>query len=372
MTAIASTDLIAELDTVWNAAPPDRRTRILRQVAGLFLEDAHRLSEQQVGVFDEVFVRLMGSIEPQTLTTLSRSLADLDLVPQELARRLANHDDSDVAAPILRKCVCLPEAELIDIAWMRAEEHLCAIAGRTHVSRELTDVLLLRGDSSVLHALAGNPGAEITNSGFAMLVDAAERDDGVASALVSRDDLPPGVLADLIARATPRQQAQILKSVSPDVQDRIRPVIAARAAGAAAKPPATIDYTEARATVLALNNAGQLNDSSVNRFAIRQEHRNVVAALAQLATVPVETIAPLMEAADITGLAIACRASRLNWNTTAAIVTNRINSQAVALQELEAVRKMFEMMPLSTAQRTIRFGSISDLIAKPLSAARAS
>ena len=361
MTAIASTDLIAELDHALKAAPPDRRTQILRQVAGLFFEDAHRLNEQHVGVFDDVFVRLMGSVELCTLTTLSRSFADVRLVPQELARRLANHDDADVAAPILRKCTCIPDAELIDIAWMRAEEHLCAIAGRTRLSQELTDVLLMRGDSSVLHVLSGNPGAEFTGAGFAMLVDAAERDDEVAGALVSRGDLPPGVLAELIARSTPRQRALLLKTARPDAQPTIRAAIDASAACASSKPPATIDYAEAQATVMALNKAGQLNDSSINRFAIRQEHRNVVAALAQLAGVPVETIAPLMQTADITGLVIACRASRLNWNTTAAIVNNRKAGMAVAPADLQTVRVMFETLSLSTAQRTIRFGSVNEL-----------
>jgi uncharacterized protein (DUF2336 family) len=109
MTVIASPDLIARLDHVLKAGSPDLRTRMLQEVAGLFLEDAHRLSEHHVQMFDGILVRLTESIELRTRTTLSRSLADLRLVPRELARRLANHDDADVAAPILRKRDCIPE-----------------------------------------------------------------------------------------------------------------------------------------------------------------------------------------------------------------------------------------------------------------------
>jgi hypothetical protein len=119
---------------------------------------------------------------------------------------------------------------------------------------------------------------------------------------------------------------------------------------------------------MALNNSGQLNDSSVNRFAIRREVHNVVAALAQLATVPIETIAPLMQAADINGLVVACRASRLNWNTTATIVGYRKAGSKVPPDQLEQARKMFEALPLSNAQRMIRFGSLNELAAKPLQA----
>ncbi|WP_146984256.1 DUF2336 domain-containing protein [Bradyrhizobium macuxiense] len=248
MTVIASPDLIAKLDHVLKAGSPDLRTRMLQEVAGLFLEDAHRLSEHHVEVFDDILIRLSESVELRTLTTLSRSLADLHLVPRELARRLANHDDADVAAPMLRACECIPETDLIDIAWMRAEGHLSAIAGRKAVSQELTDILLMRGDSSVLRVLAGNPGADMTSAGLAMMVDAAERDEVIAGALVSRKDLSHRVLADLVMRSAPRQQARLLKIAGPDIQDVIR---AASAARASANPPATIDHAEARATVAA-------------------------------------------------------------------------------------------------------------------------
>ncbi|MHC2462896.1 DUF2336 domain-containing protein [Bradyrhizobium embrapense] len=233
MTAIASPDLIAKLDHVLRAGSPDLRTRMLQEVAGLFLDDAHRLSEHQVSLFDDILICLTESVELRTLTTLSRSLADLHLVPRELARRLANHDDADVAAPILRKCACIPDVDLIDIAWMRAEGHLCAIAGRKAVNQELTDILLMRGDGNVLRALARNPGADITSAGLAMMVDAAERDAEIAAALVSREDLPHHVLADLIKRSTPPQQARLLKRARPEFQDAIR---AAIDAGLAAKP----------------------------------------------------------------------------------------------------------------------------------------
>jgi uncharacterized protein (DUF2336 family) len=371
MTAIASIDLIAELDHVLKAGPSDRRVRMLRQVAGLFLEDAHRLNEHHIGVFDDVLVRLMEGVELRTLTTLSRAFADSRLVPRELARRLANHDDADVAAPILHNCDCIPDADLIDIAWVRAEEHLCAIAARKNLTDELTDVLLMRGDSSVLRKLASNPGTKFTSAGFAMLIDSAERDEDIACSLVARNDLPPGALGDLVARCSARLQAKLLKVAPPSSQDAIRTAIdASAAARVRAKPPVAIDYTEAKAAVMALNNSGQLNDSSVNRFAVRGEHHNVVAALAQLATVPTETIEPLMESTEIQGLMIACRASRLNWNTTAAIINNRKAAQRIAQQELELARERFEAMPLSNAQRTVRFGAFSDLTAAPSAAPR--
>ncbi|QPF87758.1 DUF2336 domain-containing protein [Bradyrhizobium genosp. L] len=337
-------------------------------MAGLFLEDAHRLNEHHIGVFDDVLVRLMDDVELRTLTMLSRSLADARSVPRELARRLAHHEDADVAGPILSKCAGIDDRDLADLAWTRAEAHLGAIANRTAISPEVTDILLMRGDSNVLRTLAGNPGAKFSRAGIEMLMDNAERDEDIACALVLRGDLPSGALGAFVARCTPRLQNRLLRIAPLASHDTIRTAIGASAAHAAAKPPVAIDYTEAKAAVMALNNAGQLNDSSVNRFAVRGEYHNVVAALAHLASVPTEAIAPLLEAVDIRGLVVACRAARLNWNTTSAIVRHRKQAPSASQQQLDDAREMFEALPLSNAQRVLRFGSISDLANKPLAA----
>lgn len=103
---------------------------------------------------------------------------------------------------------------------------------------------------------------------------------------------------------------------------------------------------------------------------MRREYHNVVAALAQLAAVPTETIEALTDSAEIHGLVIACRAARLNWNTTAAIINNRKAALTISQQELELARERFEAMPLSNAQRTVRFGSFNDLTAAPSVALR--
>jgi hypothetical protein len=68
----------------------------------------------------------------------------------------------------------------------------------------------------------------------------------------------------------------------------------------------------------------------------------------------VETVAPLMEESGGEGLIIACRASRLNWQTTQAVLNNRPVAPLSA-QQLELAKQMFEMLFVSTAQYTIRF-----------------
>jgi uncharacterized protein (DUF2336 family) len=369
MTAIASIELIAELEDVVRAGSPERRIRILRQVASLFLADAERLSERQIEIFDEVLIRLIGTVEARALTKLSSPLADLKSAPKEVVRRLAQHEDAAVAAPILRKCECLSQDDLIDLAQTRSEKHLAAIAGRSAVSHSLTDALLMRGDAAICCILARNPGAQFSVVGFATLVDMAVRDDDIACALVQRPDLPRDVLCELVAKCSPFAQARLLKTAPPERHGVIRILVEQTAVRASARKARSVDYSEAKATVLALNNAGQLNDSTVNRFAIRRDHPSVIAALSLLAAVPIETIEPLMETEDCHGLVLACRASRLDWQTAVAIIRSRKGVRPVSPQHFELAKEAFDTLSLSTAQRAIRFGSASEIGGRPMSAA---
>jgi hypothetical protein len=124
------------------------------------------------------------------------------------------------------------------------------------------------------------------------------------------------------------------------------------------------DLGDANAAVAALSRIGKLNDSTVNRFAIRREYANVIAALALLSGATVETIAPLMHETGGEGLIIACRASRLDWQTTLAVLNNR-RVPPLSKQQLEQAKEMFEMLFVSTAQYTIRFEPLGASAAAP-------
>lgn len=317
-------DIISEVKGAVRDGSPTRRVEILRQISGLFASDAARLSERQIAIFDEIMLCLLERIETPTLSQLGVLLAGVPSGPREVTRRLACHEEASVAGPILQNSLSLPAADLIEIASCGSRQHQLAIAARKRLEPELTDALLLRAERDVCLALASNPGARFSEPGYMRLAARAESDGEIADLLARRSDAP----------------------------------------AAARQPRAAIDYSEAKALVLALNNDGKLADQTVNRFAVRQEQQNLVAALALLATVETETIEPLFDRADGYGLMIACRASRLNWNTTRAILTHRKRAARLAPHDVERRREAFEALALSIAQWTIRFGAPATFAAK--------
>jgi hypothetical protein len=126
-------------------------------------------------------------------------------------------------------------------------------------------------------------------------------------------------------------------------------------------------YAEAQKEMVALNRAGKLNDSTLNRFAVRGEYTNVVAALSLKSEVNVETIHPLIDSDRLYGLIVACKAARLEWSTTTMIIRNRPACAPATRQQLEQGLEVFQGVSLSVAQWTIRYGAdrIAAKAAKP-------
>lgn len=354
MNAIAPAELIAELEAAARGFTPERGVRMLRCTTELYLQAAARLGLGDIELFDGVLVRLMERMEARVLAELGAALADVTPAPPTTVRRLAYHENPAVAAPVILKSPVLTDWDLTEIASQRGQQHLIAIAHRPGLSEAVTDAILKYAGKDASRAVAKNPAARFTAQGYATLLATAGRDDNVAESLGLRSDLPAEMLDSLLARASETVRARLLKSASPQVRERVQAALAGAPAEASTNAPASDDYAEAKAAVVVLNKGGKLNNSSVNRFAIRREYPNVIAALSLLSGATVEVIAPLMEEESGSGLIVACRGSRLNWQTTLTILDNRRVPQ-LPKPQLQQLREVFEMLYVSAAQYTIRF-----------------
>jgi uncharacterized protein (DUF2336 family) len=363
MSGIAPAELIAELEAVARDGTPERRVRILRCTTDLYRAAVAQLSPDQIDVFDGVLLRLMAHVEARALAELSAALADINPAPPATLRRLALHESALVAAPVLLKSAALADADLIEIAGHCSQQHLIAISNRSSLSEALTEVVLKHAGKDASRTLAKNAAARFSSSGYVALLAVAERDDNLAESLGLRPDLPAAILHSLLSRTSETVRARLSKAAPPRVRERVHAALAGVPPSAArAKDTVSNDYAEARAAVVVLNKGGKLSDPSVNRFAIRREYPNVIAALSLLSGAAVEVIAPLMEEESGSGLIIACRGSRLNWQTTLAVLNNR-RVPPLPKAQLDQLREVFEMLYVSAAQYTIRFEP-------PVSAAR--
>jgi uncharacterized protein (DUF2336 family) len=353
MTAIALAELTAEVDAAVRDGTPARRARMVEQFAAFFLAHADRLSLEQLNLFDNVMARLASRADARSLVELSTALAGVTPAPEQTMRSLSCHDNPAVAAPALTSDV-LTDAELIEIARHCGQQHLLGMTRRKRLNQALTEVILKHSGKDVVRALVRNAGASFSASGYTSLLATAEHDETVAESLGLRPDVPADTLQSLLAKTTDIVRTRLLKGSSPAVRERVQAALKAIPAPVSKKPQGQDELAEARAAIIALNKTGKLNDSSVNRFAIRREYPNVIAALALLTGATVDIIAPLMDEEGGSGLIIACRGSRLNWPTTQTVLNNR-RVPPLSKEHLEQAREMFDMLYVSAAQYTIRF-----------------
>ena len=352
MVAAASPDSIAQSSSAARAESAQRDARILKQVTDLFLSNADRLREAQIAAFDGILVPLIGRMDAGTLVHLGEALSNTDLAPCETIRKLAVHDDPLVAGPVLRNSNRLSDTDLVEIARTCSQQHLLAISARKTLSETLTDALMRLGDVNVSNALARNAGARFSECGYATLVGRAERDESLTEKLGLRLDIPANLLRELLVKATDIVRARFLTAPRPAMQTR-----GTIDKQVSAAPRKKIDYTQAQSEVLALNRTGKLSDSVVNRFAVRSEYTNVVAALALLSEVKIEAVEPLIEPERLYGLIVVCRAARLSWSTMTMIIRNRPGCAPPTQRELDQAREVFDALLLSVAQWTARFGA---------------
>jgi hypothetical protein len=350
--AIATAALLVEIDAIegWSA---ERWGQILQRVAELFISRADDLAPREIELLDDVLVRLIDRGDTPSLIKLSRKLADTKRSLPKTVRQLVLHESATVSTPILQSRI-LPTDLLINVAETRGIEHLKAIAGRHSIEPSVGTILVQRGDSGVHRTLVGNRGVRLLEADWSLLVQLGESDTKLAEQLGRRSDLPDALKRRIRVKLEDAQLRR-LHAMPQVMRGQIETTIANTDATEILCDPDPPNYVRAQADLVELNRKGLLNDSTVNRFAVKCDYTNVIAALAFLSGSSIEVIEPLIVSNEVEGLVIACKASRLNWATTSMIVGNRPGLPRISAEELEKARQSFDSLPLSAAQRVVRF-----------------
>ena len=152
------TMLYSLIDEVQNTTTPGatrRQLKALMRITDLFLAGSGRYSKQQTELFDDIFKTIVGVIELRTRVKLAQHFATDPEAPATLVRAFAFDDEVSVAAPVLSQSAALSEADLVLGGSTKSQGHLLAIAQRPTLSETITELLIERGESFVVH---GGPG----------------------------------------------------------------------------------------------------------------------------------------------------------------------------------------------------------------------
>src|SRR5271170_1316067 len=173
--------LIDEIEAALNSGTNSRRIEMLTRITDLFVGSASRYSDEQIGVFDDVMVRFVSTIETAARAKLAQQLAPIANAPSNVIHLLAFDDDIGVAQPVLKQSEQLADPALVAGARTKSQRHLFAISQRRSLSEAVTDVLVERGDRDVVQSVVKNAGARFSDAGFRLLVNRSAADDDLAT-----------------------------------------------------------------------------------------------------------------------------------------------------------------------------------------------
>ncbi|MGB9367864.1 MAG: DUF2336 domain-containing protein [Xanthobacteraceae bacterium] len=214
-----------ELEDAVRQGSREQRMDTLQRVTDLFLLSPQQFDDAQIALFDDVLTHMIARVETKARAELAKRLAPVDQAPNEVIRRLAHDDEIAVAGAVLSQSSRLTTADLVDIAEQKGQAHLLAIAGRSVVEQQVTEVLVHRGDRNVAHRLAANAGASFSETGYSKLVRRAESDERLIEKLGRRIDIPLHVFRELLLKAGEAVRSRLMAVLGPDRRELVRQVV---------------------------------------------------------------------------------------------------------------------------------------------------
>ena len=305
--------LIDELNGAVASGGDGQRRRILERVADLFAVGSRGYSSEQIALFDDVLQKLAADIEVKARARLANQLAHIDRAPPKLIRSLAFDDEIEVAEPVLVRSQRLSDADLVENAATKSQEHLFAIAQRLKLSEPVTDVLVERGDHRVVHKVVANKGARFSLAGYGKLTIRARRHRKLALALGQRGDLPRQYFLKLLETASASVRAK-LESANPQAAAEIRDTIDDVATGLEVRK-ASQRYAVARRDVNRRFNASPLTEDSVHSRAHALEFERTVSALAKVGRLPVDLVERALLDKNEDMVLVLAKAAGCSWTT---------------------------------------------------------
>jgi uncharacterized protein (DUF2336 family) len=351
MTTLAS--LIDEIQDETLSELTKRQLRALTRIADLFVAGAGRHSKKQVEIFDDVFKTLVAVIELKTRVKLSTYLATNPNAPATLIRAFSFDEAIAVAAPVLSQSTVLSDFDLVANAKTQGQGHLQAIAQRLTIGEVITEILIERGEPIVVHTVAKNAGARISEGSFRELVARSGDDAQLALQVGTRRDLPRHHFLKLLETASASVCEKILAAnpqFTDAVQDAVTEVIDEINLEVRNKSP---DHARARSRVKRLQNWKELGEANVHAAANSQNFEQAVTALSVLACCPIE-MAERAILNDNPGMVqIVAKAAGCSWPTVKALLLMRAAGRSMSKMDLDRLRENYERLEAQTAKRVL-------------------
>jgi uncharacterized protein (DUF2336 family) len=252
-----------------------------------------------------------------------------------VATRLAGDDDVDVAKLVLTLSPVLTDADLASIAVTHSQAHLVAIAKRTTLSQTVTEVLVERGDAHVLRTVSGNEGASFSDGGLSRLIERSADDIVVTQNLATRADRLPSSQAERVLRIT--QTAGDAAAAQPLAKQ------------------ARARRLEVRILLADLRDKRTHIDDVLLVLAEQDRAFDLAQVIGAVSDLTAAQVLRALLQPDVSGIAVACRASGGSQKGFGAILALRAQRLNLSAQRLQTERASYAEVTPEISERAMRF-----------------
>lgn len=347
--------LLDQIDGLASGASEGERSRVVRQLADLFVTPDTKYSDSQIELFDRVMIKLVDHVERATLQELSKTLSTLSVAPMDTLHRLATDDSVEVAGPLLTNSTLLDDSVLIRAAQSKSQEHLLAISVRDVIGPDVSKALIEFGDDRVVMSVAQNDGAEICSDGYSKAIDRAKNNVDLAGALGRRRNFPRQQLLLLIETACQQVRQDLLSEgvfQQEDIDDAIE-LAARKYRDQTLEKSETFEQSKLRIT--SLHDADELSEEKVVEFAQNGDSESVVIALSRLASLSILEVETFLYDRSSDKLLVICRALDFSWESVNQLLSMALREQKLSPQSSDQLRNRYLSLSKPIAEKALRF-----------------
>ena len=356
-------NLLQDLTTLALEPSGEKRRDLLRALTDLFQSGSNDAKLANQDLFGDVVTRVIDQVTVEIRAEVSERLSHESLSPRDLMFKLAQ-DEISVASPVLQNSEALTEHDLKTIAENHSQDHLLAISNRATLSEVITDVLVQRGNTGVLHSVTRNQGARFSDSGFDTLAARAIDDRQLQANLVDRQDLPQKTARQLVPFLEDELKEKLgtiaSSAASNDINDLAR-ATALRVEDELKR--AQQSRLELRVIISEIRQGTRQLDPMIQTLCEDNRALDIAMLLRELADLKEVDVSRVMFREEAGPIAVLCRYLSVSSEAFHAIAKLRCKRLKRPLIEARQELGLYEKLSETDAQRAIRFLKVRNAVA---------
>lgn len=333
----------------------ENRRAVMQQISDLFVEGAEDYNNREIVLFGDIFCQLLDMVRLEDRIALSERVAPLPQTASRLINRLARDENAAVAGPVLTHSSVLTEADLRDIARSEGQGHLLAIAQRTTLPETVTDVLIDRGDNSVLDGVSSNQGARFSDTGLQQLTVKAIDYPQIVGNLIDHADVPFERLDRIVASLDPVSGERLQAFVDHHREAAAALLRETQERMLALREQRDREEQETRFLAAMIREGKHRLDTAIEELVAAKRLVDIATLLAELDDLNEIHVSNVLHKVNDFGIALVCRSSEVGESAYHALSVLRCERLGLPAEEAERMTREYMLIDRASAERALRF-----------------